>query len=229
METVIHVHYKLEGCDEQYLECPINTIVSEFLRINISKLEELSFTGCKITSKEIDFICPLIPSTLSYLNISNTGLTSKPMHSLAAKLSKVNLKKLDISDNPIGDESVWMLLDLIGKRESFQCLIMRNCGLTGYGLFPLLNALSVRTFDILDISENRFGYIGSEYVMNFLNFAPKINKLILRKCGLCGADIETILKSEKKAINIDVDLMENAAILRRDVTPNFHLKMHAMA
>ena len=83
---------------------------------------------------------------------------------------------------------------------------MRNCGLTGYGLFPLLNALSVRTFDILDISENRFGYIGSEYVMNFLNFAPKTYKLILRKCGLCGA-----------------------AILKRDVTPNFHIKMHVMA
>jgi Ran GTPase-activating protein (RanGAP) involved in mRNA processing and transport len=228
MDSVVHIRYKLEGGEEKSLECPINEIISEFLLINIAKLEELSFSGAVITAAEIDFICPLIPSTLTYLSMSGTGLTSKPMRSLAEKLKNVSLKTLDISNNPIGDESVWMLLELIGKKESFQCLNMRNCSLTGHGLFPLLNTLAVRTFDTLDISENKFGYIGAEYVMSYLKYRPKINKLIIRNCGLSGAEVETILKAQDKAKDIYVDIRENESILKKDVPPNFYVDMHSM-
>ena len=40
--------------------------------------------------------------------------------------------------------------------------------------------------------------------------------------------IETVLKSEKKTMNIDDDLMETAAVLRRDCTHNFRHDMHSM-
>ena len=62
--------------------------------------------------------------------------------------------------------------------------------------------MSVRTIDILDISENRFGYNDSEHVINFLNLTPKIDKLIIRKCDIrYGNKLKPFLNQrEKKAI-----------------------------
>ena len=227
-KKVVTIHYKMKSGEIYTTKSPVNDLVSVFCKISIGNLSELSFTDCILDANDINFICPLISPTLSNLDVSHLGLTSKSIKILAKKLQNVSLEKLDLSNNPIGDESVWMLLEVFGKKESLKSLNLSNCNLSGQALFPLLNTISTKEFNELNISNNHVGYVGAGYIQTYFQFGPKIKKFSARNCGFSSAEVESIISSFHRVPNSEVDLTKNQPIPPSTLAPNFKVDMHSM-
>ena len=224
----IKMHYKTNDGEEIDTESQISDLITEFCKIKIGNLKELSFTDCILEPEEMNFIIPFIAPTLSVLDVSNLGLTPKSMKLLSKKIQNVALTKLNLSNNPICDESIWMILEVIGKKETFKELNIENCNLTADGIFPVLNCLTTREFTELNISGNNIGFNGAGYIRNYFSYAPKIHKFIARNCGFSSADIDLIVPSFIKVPNTEVDLTSNQPIPTKKLPPNIKVEMHSM-
>ena len=227
-KKIIKIHYKTNDGEEFDSQSPITELITEFCRVSPGKLKELAFNDCILEPQDINFVSPLIAPTLSVLDISNLGLSPQSMKILSKKLQNVALTKLNLSDNPICDESIWMILEVIGKKETLRELYISNCNLTADGIFPLLNCLTTRDFLELDISGNNIGFGGAGYIQMYFSFAPKIQRFIARNCGFSAADIEMIVPSLNKVPNSEIDLTSNQPIPSRKLPPNFKIEMHSM-
>lgn len=207
---------------------PFSDIIQRFIGIKIGDIKDLGISHCQFTTEDVNFILPLIPPTLQSLRISDCGMKIPHIKVLLKKLATVSLISLDLSYNPIGDESIWILLELLGKKESLLDINLSGCNLTGNGLFPLLNGLGRRQLNSLDLSENKFGYVGATYIQNYLKTKPKINYIICVSCDLSPADIDAVIEGVTDTNTIYIDLRNNEKILEKKLPPNVFANMYHM-
>ena len=79
----------------------------------------LKFYDSQLSPDDMNMICPIVPQRLPNLDLSNLGLNGKAIVILAKRISCSRLQSLDLSYNPIGDESAWSLLEAIAKKQIF--------------------------------------------------------------------------------------------------------------
>ena len=169
-----------------------------FVSKHVKQLHTLKFSNAVLTPDDIALITPILPSSLQTLDLTNLGLTPGCIDVLSKRIIRTHVSKLDLSDNPIGDGSVWMLLDYIGKGKYLKSLSMARCGLTSSSVFALCTALGQREFDFIDLSGNLIGVHGAVYIHQFLETDPRIKELHIDDCELGEGDMELLVQAIDK-------------------------------
>uniref|UniRef100_A0A0E0FAL4 F-box domain-containing protein n=1 Tax=Oryza meridionalis TaxID=40149 RepID=A0A0E0FAL4_9ORYZ len=103
-------------------------------------------------------------NSLTLLNLRGNNLNKGDIEDLCKILVKMpNLRDLDISDNPIMDEGIRLLICFISrtlrKEKSLSRLRAENCDLTNIGVTELLECLSSvsEPLNLLSIADNHLG------------------------------------------------------------------------
>ena len=195
----ISIQYVLENQIFNIKDVQLDHILDIFIPIKISSITSIRFYNNTLNSEDIEIICPLIPQKLISLDISRLGLYSPSIKILSKRLIYSHIKALDISYNPIGDESMWIFLDLITQNQDLITLRLVKCNLTGNGIWTLLNAISQRNnFELLDISENELMSLGADYIHQFLILDPFIHEIHANRCLFSGGDIGLLIDDVEK-------------------------------
>ncbi|OHT10747.1 hypothetical protein TRFO_19880 [Tritrichomonas foetus] len=214
LRKTVSVIYTAAGKTIEVHNVQIGSLLDIFVPIKISTLSELKFANSKLTAEELEMICPLIPQNLALLDLSNLSLNAKAISVLAKRINYSHIQSLDLSNNPIGDESIWILLEAIGKNQDLTSLILVNCNLSGNGIWTLFNVIAEKKFDFLDISENLIMSNGSDYVLNFLKQDPDIRELHIDRAQLSEGDVDVLVDAAEKSRKLQVFSVRGNSLIR---------------
>ncbi|EAY20824.1 Leucine Rich Repeat family protein [Trichomonas vaginalis G3] len=228
MNKTVNVSILMSDGKKHGFTVPFSEILQNFVTLKIGDIRELSICHCSLSPDDVNYLMPLIPPNLQSIRLSNLGLKHNHLKILVKKLMTINLVSIDLSNNPIADESIWILLDLLGKKTSLIDINLSYCNLSGNGMFPLLNGISCQEINSLDLSGNTFGYIGANYLQNYIRNKPKVNYIICTSCELSPSDIDTILQGIPEDNQIHIDLRSNEKILERKLPPNVYANQYHM-
>ena len=193
---------------------------------NLSSISKLIFSNSNLTKEDFAFICPLIPAKLKELSMENLGINASSINQFSKKMINHRIQFLNLSHNPIGDESVWMLLDFIKKNTELTSISLRNCGLTAQGIWPLLNVIATRNFEFVDISENEVRSAGADYIAQFLEMDPIIESFFVDNSQLSSGDVEMLFKRVERCKNISkFSMIGNSVIAWRENPKKINVDM----
>lgn len=194
----ISIKYTASGKDVEIENVQFDHLLDIFVKIKSSTLTSLKFYGSELTTDDMNMICPIIPQRLPTLDLSNLSLNGKAISVLSKRINYSRLQSIDLSYNPIGDGSIWNLVEAIGKNKYLTSLKFINCNLTANGIWILLNSMHQKKFDLLDISENLISSLGCDYVVQFLKQDPELNELHIDRAQITEGDIEILIDAAEK-------------------------------
>jgi Ran GTPase-activating protein (RanGAP) involved in mRNA processing and transport len=198
----------------------VSSILELYAPMRFSALTSLKITDAALTPDDVTVLAPLLPTSLQVLDISHLSLTPRCISILSKRLPRMRLFKLDISDNPIGDESVWLLLEFIKKDENLTSLNLANCNIGSAGVWPICVAVSQRPFDCLNLSQNAIGVHGAEYIRKMLANFPPLKELHINNAALSQGDVEVIIAAARGCEKTQLlSLLGNESIAWQDLPP----------
>ena len=178
------------------------------------------------TPNELSILFSIFPCSIKKLVLTYLQLNIKSMNTLSTFFNRLQLEYLDLSNNPLGDASTWIIIDYIKQNSELKTLKLSNCQLTSDGIWPLLIVLSVKNFTCFDISHNSLHISGATYIENYLSNNAKIKILLLNSTELSEGDIETIIKAAGNTSGLEtLDLRENQFIRWRQLPPSIKADM----
>lgn len=215
----ISIKYTASNKDVEIKDVPFDHLLDVFVKIKSSTLTSLKFYDSQLSPDDMNMICPIVPQRLPNLDLSNLGLNGKAIVILAKRISCSRLQSLDLSYNPIGDESTWSLLEAIGKNKYLTKLKFINCNLTANGVWTLLNAMISKKFDSLDISENLISSLGCDYIVQFLKQNPSLNEIHIDRAQITEGDVEMLIDAAEKCKTLSLlSIKGNGLITYRPVS-----------
>ncbi|XP_059578513.1 ribonuclease inhibitor isoform X2 [Alligator mississippiensis] len=130
---------------------------------------------------------------------------------LTSILSKATLKKLDISNNKLGDAAIKQLCQgLMDPNSNLQLLHLENCDITADSCGDLATVLSTKPLLLdLAVGKNNIGDAGFTLLCKGLVYPNcNIQKLCLDTCGMtadsCG-DLATVLSTNPSLLDLALD------------------------
>ena len=215
----ISIKYTASGQDIEIKDVPFDHLLDIFVKIKLSTVSALKFYNSQLAPDDLNMICPIIPQRLSVLDLSNLSLNGKALVILAKRINRSRLQSLDLSYNPIGDESIWSLLEAIGKNQYLTTLKFVNCNLTANGVWTLLNAMNPKKFDLLDISENLISSLGCDYVVQYLKHDPGLRELHIDRAQITEGDVEILIDAAERCKTLSLlSIKGNGLITYRPVS-----------
>ena len=197
--TIKHKHSKLATlkllCSNRFgCEVDLSTMFKDFETGRVySQLECLSLGDCGISSRQMKILC----------DIFNNGHCTE-------------LRELNLTCNPIGEEYVSVLSDtLVNGLRRLTSLSMRNCSLTHECMHSLCKALQDEQCQLtdVDLSGNDIGDEGARELFEngLTNEHCKLTKLNLKGCSLTKQCISSLCKAlqDERCQLTDVDLGYN--------------------
>lgn len=224
-KKLVTVMYSCGDDSMESQEIQLDHLLDLFVPLRISTLTAIKFANAQLTADDFQLICPLIPKSLRALDFSDLGLTSRCINALQKTLNRSKLAKLALANNPIGDESVWLLIDFIGKNTELKALDLRNCNITAQGIWPLLIAISQRPFDFLDLSDNGLGTHGVEYVRQFLALKPPLRSFAVNNAQMSEGDVIILVDLAAQHPNMRFSILGNPIIQYRELPPSIDVDM----
>ena len=113
------------------------------------------------------------------------SIESIQMEELSATLQDIQVKKLNLSTNGLGNEGAIYLGKGISKTMCLEELIIHNCGIGEEGIASLLSGLTSNTTLIrLDVSSNSFGDNSA------IRLAEVINETAIQTLDISSCDVE---------------------------------------
>jgi Ran GTPase-activating protein (RanGAP) involved in mRNA processing and transport len=176
----------------------VDYLLQLFLRLRSLGLTMIKITGQGLSSANLSVLASLLPSNLQHLDLSFLGLTTASVHVLAKRLPRTRIQIFNISHNPIGDGSTWMLLEFIRQDIELKSLDISYCDLTSGGIWPICNALSQREFDLLDVSGNVIRAEGAVHVKQLLDSSPHLRAIRIDNVQLGEGDVEMLVEAARQ-------------------------------
>ena len=137
-------------------------------QVNSGELTELTIQNELLSSEDIKLLARALANPgcrLTSLHLRNTQLTNETVEPLYASL-KINttIQELDLGSNPIGGENTEPLGQLLKVNQTIKSLHLNNCGLTCLSIINLREGLHNKSFELLNLSNNKLGYYGIKYL-----------------------------------------------------------------
>lgn len=141
---------------------------------------------------------------LESLDVSSNGLGANGAMFLASSPVARRLRHLDLADNQIEDAG---LAGLLGSPQltGLLSLGVAQNSLTASGV-GLLDGAGLQV-DILDLSDNEIGELGAAQLASAIS-QLRVRNLSIRRTGLSGEDVASIVKGSRKGIEI-LDVSQN--------------------
>ncbi|XP_031484089.1 uncharacterized protein LOC116253424 isoform X2 [Nymphaea colorata] len=136
---------------------------------------------------------------LQVLNLRGNGLGREDAEDLKSTFMYMpNLKRLDISDNPLEDDGVWALVSYFTEHPEFSVddMNMENCGISGVGVVGILDGLSTlgKPFRSLSIAHNSLGRSMAVPLSTFLSKC-RVQRLNIEATGLGPSGFDDLEKA----------------------------------
>uniref|UniRef100_A0A0D9XXX9 Uncharacterized protein n=1 Tax=Leersia perrieri TaxID=77586 RepID=A0A0D9XXX9_9ORYZ len=173
----------------------VHTLLKSSSGIQTLEISENNIAGwLKAVDKRSACLSPALESnvslnSLTLLNLRGNNLNKNDIEDLCKILIKMpDLRDLDISDNPIMDEGIRLLICFISrtlrKEKSLWRLKVENCDLTNIGVTELLECLSSvsEPLNLLSIADNHLGSSVAAALGNFLGSG--VRELNIEDIGL---------------------------------------------
>ena len=168
----------------------------------------ISDLGCKFLATGLSK-CLDSNSTVSsqlYIDLANNDISEQGIYPLAEVLDKTKLVHyLDLSHNPIGDNSLKSLCEALITNTSLTSLIVSDCSITiSEDNGPVLGELlrKTTTLNIFDLSKNQeLTSSGCQYIASGLKDNKSLREFSLSDCGL--GVIDSVLRevNESRSLN----------------------------
>jgi Ran GTPase-activating protein (RanGAP) involved in mRNA processing and transport len=140
----------------------------------------------------------------------------------------MRLRVFDISHNPIGDGSIWLLLEFIRQDTDLTSFNVSYCDLTSAGIFPICNVVRQRMLDYLDISGNAIRSEGAEHVKELLLASPHIREIHFDNVQLGEGDVAMLVDAAGRCrFSEVVSMVANVPIGHRVLPPFIKVDMRA--
>jgi Ran GTPase-activating protein (RanGAP) involved in mRNA processing and transport len=226
MSTTLSVAYTAGGDSHFEENVRMDSLLSLFVRLRPLGLTMLKFYSATFSVTDLSVLASLLPSNLQHLDLSYLGLTTACVNALAKRLPRTRLKHFDISHNPIGDGSAWLLLEFIRQDADLTTLNVSYCDLTSGGTWPICNAIAQRTFDVLDISGNTIRAEGAQQIKDLLEQSPRLRVLRLDDVGLGEGDVGMIVEAAKACQSSElISVVGNDPISHQELPPFIKVDM----
>jgi hypothetical protein len=174
-------------------------------------MRTLILNGRPITHKDLRYLLPALPHTLTHLRMSATGLDAT-CAALIAQWLKTNktLCSLDVSCNPcMGIAGEFAISDMLEKNNTLLDLNISHCALSAVSTKRLLE--NAYWICVLDVSGNTIGYESKQVLVRLIELSARLECLYLNECGLTHGRINSILKALAKNSQIlELSLDNNA-------------------
>jgi Ran GTPase-activating protein (RanGAP) involved in mRNA processing and transport len=206
----------------------VDYLLQLFIRLRPLCLTMIKMSGTGFSPSDLSVFMSLLPGNLLHLDLSNLGLTTACVNALAKRLPRMRLQVFNISHNPIGDGSAWLLLEFIRQDTDLRALDLSYCVLTSGGLWPICNALSQRSLDLLDITGNDLRAEGAEHVRQLLQCSPRIREIRIDDARLSEGDVAMLVDAAQQCRFTElVSIVGSGAIAHREVPPFVRVDMQA--
>jgi Ran GTPase-activating protein (RanGAP) involved in mRNA processing and transport len=176
----------------------IDYLLQLFASLRRLGLTMIKFSGATPSVSNLSVLASLLPTNLQHLDLSHFGLTTSSVNALAKRLPRTRIQHFDISHNPIGDGSTWFLLEFIRQDVELMTLKIAYCDLTSAGIWPICNAISLRSFGLLDISGNVIRSEGAEHIKELLVNSPHLREIRIDNVQLGIGDVGMIVNAAKQ-------------------------------
>lgn len=192
-----------DDCTEEFLTALADSAL-------VSRLKVLDNLGWE--SQEED-LAPLIRARLDRveeMDLGRSQLSMGMMLLMSLNESMRGLRRLDLTDNGIGDEGVAVLVNA-PLAETLEELSVSGCGITEKGARELARSSRIGRLRLLDLSENRIGEAGVAALAESTTLRSLLG-LRLRDCRLSSIGAEAILQSGFVGRLGELDVRENDAL-----------------
>jgi len=215
----VHIKYSFFSGEEEEIDSEIDGLLKKFINLRPSKLKSFEIRDQNVKFEDFKYIVPILPFSLNSLTFSNINMLPKSVFMLAKQLERSKIESLDLSMNLIGDESIWMLVGLISQSETLKSINISECGITSQGIWPLVNAISIREFHALFLSNNDLGSQGAHFITEYLKLGPSISFLALDNCDFSEIDMIQIIEASLNCKSLQKLSLFGNSTLQRIVPP----------
>ena len=161
-------------------------------------LKELDLSYTKIKDEGIEILVAADWPLLENLGLESTGITGEGIQSLVSKSNWPHLKRLDVSDNEIGDEGLEILV--CGKWNLLEYLSIRRLDITNKGIEALTKKPEWPNLRKLDASNNKIQDEGLEILT--CGKWPLLEHIVLRSLDISSQGIQILIGSRANWSNL---------------------------
>ncbi len=215
----------LDECKEIYI---INSNLDDEILHNIHFKTKFLYDIIDLSNNKINTTSFIFKLKVKQLILSKNKLKLKD------KL-RINIKELDISDNPISIRDInsflinnsfskinlsyikikdinecKILLNFINSLNELEFLLLNNCKISLDILIELFNNLSLNKIQEIYLSNNQFGDGGMKIICDFINKNESIKKIELKKCQITLKGLKELKNIKRKRSIKEIDLSENS-------------------
>ena len=213
-----------DECKEIYI---INSNLDDEILHNIHFKTKFLYDIIDLSNNKINTTSFIFKLKVKQLILSKNKLKLKD------KL-RINIKELDISDNPISIRDInsflinnsfskinlsyikikdinecKILLNFINSLNELEFLLLNNCKISLDILIELFNNLSLNKIQEIYLSNNQFGDGGMKIICDFINKNESIKKIEIRNCQITIRGLSDLRNIKKKSSIKEIDLLGN--------------------
>ena len=214
----------LDECKEIYI---INSNLDDEILHNIHFKTKFLYDIIDLSNNKINTTSFIFKLKVKQLILSKNKLKLKD------KL-RINIKELDISDNPISIRDInsflinnsfskinlsyikikdinecKILSNFINSLNELEFLLLNNCKISLDILIELFNNLSLNKIQEIYLSNNQFGDGGMKIICDFINKNESIKKIEIRNCQITIRGLNELKNIKKKSSIKEIDLLGN--------------------
>ena len=206
----------LDECKEIYI---INSNLDDEILHNIHFKAKFLYDIIDLSNNKINTTSFIFKLKVKQLILSKNKLKLKD------KL-RINVKELDISDNPISirDINSFLINNSFSKinlsyikikdineysLNELEFLLLNNCKISLDILIELFNNLSLNKIQEIYLSNNQFGDGGMKIICDFINKNESIKKIEIRNCQITISGLSDLRNIKKKSSIKEIDLLGN--------------------
>ncbi|XP_033099069.1 uncharacterized protein LOC117102770 [Anneissia japonica] len=192
------------------------------LCFNSNNLHDLEISGKNLINiNGFSLAALLITSKLKSPKFNNCSLSGAIMNNMmrecCSKGVKLDLKKLDISDNDLSNIDGSSLASLLVIAPTLSNLEVKNCSLSGVIVNDMMRECCHKGVKLelkeIDISDNDLSNIDGSSLASLLVIAPTLSNLKVKNCSLSGVIVNDMMRECcRKGVKLElkeIDISDN--------------------